>query len=34
MEKDMTGLYVTGHPLSSYRQAIDSMPDHEPGDQA
>ena len=26
MEKDMTGLYVTGHPLSSYRQAIDSMP--------
>ncbi|NLB27540.1 MAG: DNA polymerase III subunit alpha [Clostridiaceae bacterium] len=26
MEKDMTGLYITGHPLSSYREAMDSMP--------
>lgn len=26
MEKEMTGLYVTGHPLGAYREAIDSMP--------
>ncbi|HZK29125.1 MAG TPA: DNA polymerase III subunit alpha, partial [Clostridia bacterium] len=26
MEKEMTGLYVTGHPLSTYKQALDSLP--------
>ncbi len=26
MEKEMTGLYVTGHPLSSYREALDALP--------
>lgn len=26
MEKEMTGLYVTGHPLSSFRQALEALP--------
>jgi len=26
MEKEMTGLYVTGHPLSSYQAALDALP--------
>lgn len=26
MEKEMTGLYVTGHPLSSYKEALEALP--------
>ena len=26
MEKEMTGLYLTGHPLGTYKEALDSLP--------
>ncbi len=25
MEKEMTGLYITGHPLNTYREAIKAL---------
>ena len=28
MEKEMTGVYITGHPLSEYAEAVDALPDH------
>ncbi len=28
MEKEMTGVYITGHPLSEYAEAVDALPNH------
>ena len=28
MEKEMTGVYITGHPLAEYAEAVDALPDH------